>query len=1145
MNTSLTPAAGPRRARGWLLLLLATIGAIAGAVRLFPSALPTIALRQSVTRADVVERASAFVREHALHDADARTAVNFASNDSVRIFLDLAGGGKQALDSVVRGSDYALFTWAVRFFEFGDAHEATVYLAPDGRVAGFSRKLADADRRPAITADSALVLAHATMRDWLQLDPAQWRLQASNYEVVAQSARVDHQLTFERTDVTVGGAPLRLNVVIAGDTPSAVREQVVIPESFSRRYGEMRSWNDFLALLSTIGVILWAVLVMRALVTYGRDGLLRWRPAMTVGFSIGVLLVAASLNQMPNAWYSFDTASSPAFFRMMAVVSAVLGGGLMGLVVGVTLAAAEALTRHAFPGRVDWWQLWRWRGTREVTGQVFGGYALAAIVFLYLAVFYVTSRRLFGWWVPSGVFDDPNLIATPLPWVAGFAISAQAAVWEEALFRAVPLATLALWVRGRRHARLLMAAGVVLTALVFGFAHANYPSWPPYSRGVELFFDAVLWALVFLRFGLLVTVLAHFLYDLVLFGLFASAGTALPYRVTLLITALIALAPAAAVAWRWLRQRRLETAPTEALFGAWRPGVPPALVAGVRIGRALLSPLGRRLALVVIIIGVTALLLTPHREQLGPGFSATRIEVLQRADSALASRDVPTEGWTRLARTRSGSLGEVARFLREHERTDLADSLVGTWLRVAGWDVRYVHVDGTIADRAEEWRVYLLPDGRVHSVEHVLSTEAPGDSLTPARARVGARAALAAAGIEPDALREASLDQTTRDSRIDTAIEYVDPRVVLPGGASARVRVSLAGSDVSAVRRFLQLPESFLREDRRRADDTTLWSVLSILLGFAMVVGGIVYIVRRRAPLIDGVEYSRMQRIGAVLAIAVLTGTMTWNGWAAGLFNYNTATPWSTFLVSGALIGVVSTLFLAMFVTGVVHLSSAIRHRLGIPFWPVDGAAGGARDAVIGGLALALLPVAVGLGATDVATDAIPAIPASTLDQASPLLGAVVSVLFNAIMMPAFLSMPFLVAAAFIRRPAFRVALLLTAAFVVATTAGRFSLDVVDNPWVIGVGAAITIWIVYRAFDAWGTQSAASWIVAALAWSASNAVPDALNAATSTERVAAVGAGLAAMAGIAGFYVLMRRRPGPPRVPAVHSAEAGDVLPAE
>ena len=92
-----------------------------------------------------------------------------------------------------------------------------------------------------------------------------------------------------------------------------------------------------------------------------------------------------------------------------------------------------------------------------------------------------------------------------------------------------------------------------------------------HSRGVELFVEASLWAVLFINFGLLVTVVAHFVYDLVLFGLFAASGSSVEYRVTAAIIVLALLSPALAVLWRLARQRGFTTAPEEARFGAWTP----------------------------------------------------------------------------------------------------------------------------------------------------------------------------------------------------------------------------------------------------------------------------------------------------------------------------------------------------------------------------------------------------------------------------------------------------------------------------------------------------------------------------------------------------------------------------------------------
>ena len=96
----------------------------------------------------------------------------------------------------------------------------------------------------------------------------------------------------------------------------------------------------------------------------------------------------------------------------------------------------------------------------------------------------------------------------------------QAGFMEECLFRAVPLVDR----RAARQlisaiARLLIAIALVLQAIVFGAAHANYPGFPSYSRLVELVGPAFVWGLIFLRFGLLTTVILHAVFDLTLMSI--------------------------------------------------------------------------------------------------------------------------------------------------------------------------------------------------------------------------------------------------------------------------------------------------------------------------------------------------------------------------------------------------------------------------------------------------------------------------------------------------------------------------------------------------------------------------------------------------------------------------------------------------
>ena len=630
-----------RSSRVTILVVVVAIAAAATAVWLFPRALPIVALKQSLTRELALSRADSFFRAHSLAPAGVKTAVRFQGSDSLRTFVELSGGGPDSLNALVRGDDIAPFSWSVRAFVPGNPREARVTFAPDGRIIGFERRFAEADRRPTITADSGQRLAEHALNTWIDDRVDRWKLVTSSYETIKTSGRIDRTYTFERVDRRIGGAPLRAEVRISGDTPSRIRRFVEIPESFRRRYAEMRSANNLLALLAGVGILGIVIVGIIALTRFARARRVRWREPMMIGAVVGGLALAASINEMPGSWYWYDTAMSPATFQAMQVLVALFAGVSTALVLVFTLAAAEAATRGAFPHHLDWWKLWRFRGTREVAHEVGGGYSVAAMGFAYVTIFYLATRTLFGWWVPSELLDDPNQIASPMPWVSAIAVSLNAGVWEEALFRALPLSLLSLWIGERRTRRWWMAAGVVASALIFGFAHANYESWPPYSRGVELFLEACAWAVLFINFGLLVTVVAHFVYDLVLFGIFTASGSSTEYRVTAAIILLALLAPALVVGWRWVRQRGFTSAPEEARFGAWTQVAAETSVAPVAARKVgLFSQRARRLALAAALLGLITAVARPPKPTLGPPFTADRERVFETADSMLIARGV-------------------------------------------------------------------------------------------------------------------------------------------------------------------------------------------------------------------------------------------------------------------------------------------------------------------------------------------------------------------------------------------------------------------------------------------------------------------------------------------------------------------------
>jgi membrane protease YdiL (CAAX protease family) len=1112
----------PTHSTGLAIAVAAVAIVAAGtAVWLFPRALPIVALDQRITRESALATADSFFRTHDIAPAEARRAVRFQGHDSLRTYVELAGGGHDSLAALVRGRDVAPFTWSVRAFRPSDPHEARVDLAPDGRILGFERKLAEADRRPALSADSAQRLAASVLGDWIGEPLSRWRVVASSYDTKKSSARIDRTFTFERTDRRVASAPIRLEVVIAGDTPARARRYVEIPESFQRRYAEMRSANELFALIASLGALAIAIFGSVALYTYARARAVRWREPFVVGGVIGGLAFLAALNELPGSWYGYDTAMSPVTFQVMLAAGALATGALTVLLVAFTLAAAEVATRHAFPEHLDWWKLWRFLGTREVAGRVAGGYATAAIAFAYVGLFYLVTRTLFGWWVPSELLDDPNQIASPMPWVSGIAVSLNAGVWEEALFRALPLSLLALWVGRRPRRTWWMAGGVVLSALVFGFAHASYASWPPYSRGVEIFLDACFWAALFLVFGLLVTVVAHFAYDLVLFGLFAASGSAPAYRVTAAIILAALLAPAIAVAWRWARQRGLSTAPPEARFAAWtlEPEQAPP-VEPMRPADRVLTARARRLALGAAVLGVLAALVMPSTPVLGPEFTASRARVLNVADSVLRARRGDPAQWTRLSTTATDTLDAWPRFLREHHLASQAQGYARSYIPAAWWVVRYVRTDaGTAAERAEEWRVRLWPDGRPLDVRHIIPETARRDTVTVPQARHIALTALAGAGVDTSKLREVEVKETARPARRDVTVTYTDTSVRLPAGAATRAWVQLAGSEPLVARRGMELPESFLRADRERQSTRSLIAGISAVLLIVGIIVGAILVIRRRPPLLNDGLLDRRAKIGLVVALAVIALIKQANALPATLFGYDTSEPWSRFLGTIAL-ATAAVVPVSLFALGMWLALTALRRRVGIPMLHGTPSRTTRNEVLLGGLGLgALIHVAAELRAL-VPMNSVPHVPSTLLNAALPFLSDATDLPSQVLLAVAVVGIPLLVVAGLTTRWAIR--LLIAAAMAVLFVVAVVALSPATDVSATGVALlVIQLALVVAAIRAWGTLSAWSWVVAALAHQALGGLHAIVHAPTLQERAA----GATTLLLASGLIALIARHP--------------------
>jgi hypothetical protein len=139
------------------------------------------------------------------------------------------------------------------------------------------------------------------------------------------------------------------------------------------------------------------------------------------------------------------------------------------------------------------------------------------------------------------------------------------------LFRAIPLAGAALLGTHFGKKNWWIGAAFILQAVVFGAAHATYPTQPSYARLIELIIPSLIWGATYLRFGLLPTITAHCVYDIIWFSLpiFAShTPQALFYK---MIIILITLLPLFYIAYARIKMGKWSDLPQSDLNTSWQP----------------------------------------------------------------------------------------------------------------------------------------------------------------------------------------------------------------------------------------------------------------------------------------------------------------------------------------------------------------------------------------------------------------------------------------------------------------------------------------------------------------------------------------------------------------------------------------------
>jgi hypothetical protein len=884
---------------------------------LFRRAFPEAAIEFRVNRSQARVVAEKFLADQGLSVAGSRFAGEFDVDDTAKVYLERELGLERA--SALYGRAAKIWEWRMRWFRSEVKEEQRVDVSPLGDLIGFQSVLKEDASGARLTRDEARAKALAFLA---ARGLAAGDLTPVEATPVERPNRRDWKFVDEKKDVRFADATLRYETDVAGDRVSGYAEFVHVPEQWMRDYQRLRSKNEAAGEVATFGLFVTGLAMLVVLVRKIVLKDVRWKVVAAFGVIAFVLQLLSTFNELPLTLFGYDTASPLSAFLTNRVLLGILSAVATGAGIGIVVAAAEPIYRERFPKQLSLAGAFSARGiqSKAFLKSVVLGYALVAFFFAYQALFYVVAAR-FGAWAPADV-PYSDMLNTAFPWATVLLIGFLPAVTEEGISRMFSISLLDRLGAGR-------VAAVVIPAFIWGFGHSTYPNQPFYIRGVEVGCAGVVIGFVMLRFGVVPLLVWHFTVDALYTALVLLRSGNAYYVASGAVASGILLLPL--IGSLILYARRGGFASSAGLTNADVGFVPdtrvlaPAPAELVPAVRPL--PQSARLWGVVAAVLLCAGFLVPT-ELGGPvADDATGRETAETlARAFLRANRVDPDSWSSVAYTGTGFpydqsvralkplddghipgfSEDAARYVVDQGGPSALKRLTDRQVPMAYWVVRFFR-----PEQKEEWKALVdARRARVVAFIHPIAEDAAAGP--PPSAEDAKRRAFDAAGkLGYPAADYAVLEVGTeaRPHRVDTTV-VLEAKPAGVGDARPRLTATFHGPSLAGFLPTIQIPESFVREARKRSSAEILLIGVRIVAAGSLIGLAVILLLRRvREP---GFRWRSLWKPLTCAAAVVALGLA--NGWSERFRLYNTETPMNLFrlgLVVSLTLGLLGLLLIA------------------------------------------------------------------------------------------------------------------------------------------------------------------------------------------------------------------------------------------
>lgn len=818
----------------------------------FDKAIPLLNVSVTINKEDALEIAKKISKAFNLGPQNYQQSAYFNSDSHLQNYIELECGGNKVFQELLQKKIYYPYTWHIRHFEEGKINETIIKLTPDGKLYGFYENLDNESQIASLEYEKALQIIQSNLKSLWDIDLSNYKLIEKSNEI-QPSGRVDHTFVYERTDYNICQAYFRLLVVLSGNKITTVNHYVKIPESFDRKFKELKTTNQNInSLARTIIYIIYLIGgCIGGLLYLFKNNLLVLRTSFIIGSIIALLQLIYNFNQIQLIWFSYPTSYSITTFLIQHILSLLVLFFIWIAIYCSTLAVAEGLTRIAFGNQIQLFKLFNKQITssKEVFFIILLVYLLLGFIFGYVVLFYIIGIKAFSWWSPSSMLVNPNILSTYAPGYNVIALALGAAFWEECIFRAIPIATCTILGQKFGYRKTGIILGLFLQAIIFGAAHAYYPTIPGYVRLIELFIPSIVFGLLYVNFGLFPVILLHFIYDTILFALpifFMQAPGILIQKILIIITL---ITPLMAIIISRLINKKWSKIPEQAYNKLWQQDLNEnKTIEKIEDIINIKSDYQQRTftkrhIIILTILGICGLIFWLATTKLisnVPQISITKKEAIENALNHLQKKGVfISKDYKIIAQidySPKNSLDKLQeKFIRQLGGQNLYNILKNSYLSSPSWHIRFAKFEGSQDENTREYNVYVNGKGKIIRVLQIIPENEPGTNLTEDQARNLAKKTIETEfEIKNEDLVEVSAQLTKKPNRNDWIFEFNDKKINLEKG-QARIKIEISGNQVIDYKRYINVPEQYIYNEKRKEPLNNIISIIAMLAFFTLL----------------------------------------------------------------------------------------------------------------------------------------------------------------------------------------------------------------------------------------------------------------------------------------------------------------------